>query len=217
MGGTVKQPRQARSRETMTRLTHAAFEVVCRKGFEGATVPDIVGEAGLSTGAFYARFPSKEALFEHLDEYIFERSLRMWREELDPAKWTNAEPETILREFIDETASSFERQRILNRSVAQRWRSPDATPRLQEAARAYYRGISAALVRLLEPHEARFTAGWRFRIGFLVEVTEATLLERVAFAAPAVAAAPMTRDRAVEELTDLALSYLAVSRPAQDD
>lgn len=43
-------------------LLDAAVRVFARKGFDGTKIMDIVHEAGLSTGAVYGRFPSKEAL-----------------------------------------------------------------------------------------------------------------------------------------------------------
>ena len=43
-------------------LLDAAVRVFSRKGFEGTRIMDIVREAGLSTGAVYGRFASKEDL-----------------------------------------------------------------------------------------------------------------------------------------------------------
>jgi AcrR family transcriptional regulator len=41
----------------------AAARVVARKGFAGASIDDIAGEAGFTTGALYANFASKDELF----------------------------------------------------------------------------------------------------------------------------------------------------------
>ena len=46
------------------RLMQAARDVVLRDGHEGATTRAILSEAGLSAGALYTYFDSKEALFE---------------------------------------------------------------------------------------------------------------------------------------------------------
>lgn len=45
-----------------SQLLDAAVRVFARKGFDGTKIMDIVHEAGLSTGAVYGRFASKEAL-----------------------------------------------------------------------------------------------------------------------------------------------------------
>ena len=44
-----------------------------RQGYHGATVEEIVAEAGVSKGAFYFHYPSKEALFLRLVESFAER------------------------------------------------------------------------------------------------------------------------------------------------
>lgn len=47
-------------------IREAAEKVFAEKGFAGATMQDIATEAGLSAGAIYRYFPSKEALIEAL-------------------------------------------------------------------------------------------------------------------------------------------------------
>ena len=61
------------SASTRERLLEAAARVFARQGYHGATVDDIVTEAGTSKGAFYFHFPGKEALFFLLVESFAER------------------------------------------------------------------------------------------------------------------------------------------------
>lgn len=49
-------------------IRDAAEKVFADKGFAGATMADIAREAGLSAGAIYRYFPSKEALIEALSD-----------------------------------------------------------------------------------------------------------------------------------------------------
>jgi AcrR family transcriptional regulator len=51
---------------TRERLLAAAGRVIARDGFQGASVTKITSEAGLSRGALYSNFSSKEALFAEL-------------------------------------------------------------------------------------------------------------------------------------------------------
>lgn len=46
----------------------AAEKVFAERGFTGATMQEIAREAGLSAGAIYRYFPSKEALIEALNK-----------------------------------------------------------------------------------------------------------------------------------------------------
>ena len=52
----------ARGRDRRSQLLSAARVVFARKGYEDATVAEIVGRAGLAQGTFYLYFPGKEAL-----------------------------------------------------------------------------------------------------------------------------------------------------------
>jgi AcrR family transcriptional regulator len=58
---TLRAQRKAETRQTVLRAAKAAFEL---KGFCGVDVRTIARSAGLSTGAVYASFPSKAALYE---------------------------------------------------------------------------------------------------------------------------------------------------------
>ncbi len=62
---------QARSEETRTHILEAAIRRFANYGFSAASVDDICAEAGVSKGAFYHHFPSKQALFlELLNEWL---------------------------------------------------------------------------------------------------------------------------------------------------
>jgi AcrR family transcriptional regulator len=59
---TFRQPVQARSRATLDRLLEAADDAVTDRSFEVVSVRELCDRAGVSTGAFYARFRRKEDL-----------------------------------------------------------------------------------------------------------------------------------------------------------
>jgi AcrR family transcriptional regulator len=60
---TLAPPRRLQKRaETRQRLLDAAAAVIAEKGLAGASVMEIAQRAGLTTGAIYSNFRSKEAL-----------------------------------------------------------------------------------------------------------------------------------------------------------
>lgn len=62
---------QQRARETRHRILDAASRVFARRGYSQATVEDIAAEAGVSNGALYHHFESKEELFRALlDDHL---------------------------------------------------------------------------------------------------------------------------------------------------
>ena len=54
---------QQRSEETRARIMEAAIKLFSTHGYNKASVDDICAEAGISKGAFYHHFKSKQALF----------------------------------------------------------------------------------------------------------------------------------------------------------
>lgn len=54
---------QQRSEETRTKITDAAIKLFSNAGYNKASVDDICAEAGISKGAFYHHFKSKQELF----------------------------------------------------------------------------------------------------------------------------------------------------------
>ena len=54
---------QQRSKETRSKIIESAIKLFSTRGFNTASVDDICVEAGISKGAFYHHFKSKQALF----------------------------------------------------------------------------------------------------------------------------------------------------------
>jgi AcrR family transcriptional regulator len=58
---------------TVTALLDAAIELFAEQGYGATSIPDICARAGLTKGAFYSNFPSKDALFLSLLERSWEQ------------------------------------------------------------------------------------------------------------------------------------------------
>ncbi len=64
----LKEPQQARSRETFEAILGAAVQVFERRGYAGATTNRIAELAGVSIGSLYQYFPNKDAILVALSE-----------------------------------------------------------------------------------------------------------------------------------------------------
>ncbi|MBI3173806.1 MAG: TetR/AcrR family transcriptional regulator [Chloroflexi bacterium] len=83
---------QHRSEETRTQLINSAIKLFSIQGFNTASVDDICKDAGVSKGAFYHHFESKQALFLAL--------LDVWLNNIDSAIEASREksaPETFMQ------------------------------------------------------------------------------------------------------------------------
>jgi AcrR family transcriptional regulator len=56
-------PASRKRRETVARLVEAAAAVIAHKGFQRASLDEIAARAGMTKGAIYSNFESKEHLF----------------------------------------------------------------------------------------------------------------------------------------------------------
>jgi TetR/AcrR family transcriptional repressor of nem operon len=66
--------------ETHTRIVKKAAVLLREKGAHGVGVADLMKEAGLTHGGFYAHFASREALVIEAFAYAMDRSTDRWRQ-----------------------------------------------------------------------------------------------------------------------------------------
>ena len=62
MKSSRKRSDQSRKEATHDRIVHAAARAIRRSGYSGTGVADIMKDAGLTHGGFYAHFESREAM-----------------------------------------------------------------------------------------------------------------------------------------------------------
>jgi AcrR family transcriptional regulator len=95
--------RRARTRAS---LLDAATRVFARRGFDGASLEDVAAEAGLSKGALYYNFASKEELFLAILDQHLESRLAM----LEDVR-SGGDPAESLREGARRIAASLREDR----------------------------------------------------------------------------------------------------------
>jgi AcrR family transcriptional regulator len=144
----LRPPQQARSRATYRRLLDAAEELIAAQSFDDTTVAAIVARAGLSAGAFYARFRDKEGLFRHLEERAFAEVRETVRENL--AATDGLEAGELLARLIEGLAAVYLRRRAVIRALILRSHAdPELRARLDAVNRENQSRVTAALRRAL--------------------------------------------------------------------
>lgn len=99
MSTDLKQTRREQSHE---RILDAAARAICRDGYAGLGVANVMKEAGLTHGGFYAHFESRDALLAAAVEHAGEQSAARMRERLEVRIAEGASP---LRALVEEYLS----------------------------------------------------------------------------------------------------------------
>jgi AcrR family transcriptional regulator len=116
----VRAPQQARTRVGLTRLLDAAEALVAARGFDAAGIAEIARQAGSSVGAFYRRFADKDGLLHALHERFCDEARATADAALDPAHWTGAPTDEVLREFTAFLVQVFREREGFFRAILQR-------------------------------------------------------------------------------------------------
>lgn len=100
MSTDSKSTRREQSHE---RILDAAARAVCRDGYAGLGVANVMKEAGLTHGGFYAHFESRDALLAEAVEHAGRQSAARMRERIAARV---AQGASRLRAFIEEYLSA---------------------------------------------------------------------------------------------------------------
>jgi len=145
---SVRPPQQARSRATLHRFLESAIELLGERQFEEASVAEIARRARSSVGAFYARFPDKDALLGYLNDRLFEEGQRLWDDFLAPERWHGRSAAEIVEAVVSRLVERRRANRGLLRALSLYARSRPE-PRFTAHARASNRHVHRKLAELL--------------------------------------------------------------------
>lgn len=95
----LNQPKQARSRQTVTSILEAAAELFTTQGYDNTTTSDIANHAGKPVGSVYTYFKDKQQILLALWDRLYQQ-----------------ETEAALAELEVQTAANL--REIINRAVA---------------------------------------------------------------------------------------------------
>ncbi|MGA2147678.1 MAG: TetR/AcrR family transcriptional regulator [Bryobacteraceae bacterium] len=141
MAKKTHAPQQARSRESTRKLLKAAAEVLGQHGVEGATIPRIAQQAGLTPGAVYRRFTDKDSLLETVIIGILERQDERLRIALTPAMARQIPLPVFAEQVIASMLVSYRANARLLRALRQFVQGRDRTLFFKKAVRLEMRTL----------------------------------------------------------------------------
>lgn len=198
-----KQPRQARSRQTVDAILTAAARVLVKEGYERATTNRIAEVAGVSIGSLYEFFPSKDALFAALRQRHFDALSGVLAEMAE----LRALP---LRDAVRAAIALMIKVHSID---------PKLHAALEEQApasniewnREFERRVHAFTVAYLRKHRAEVRPKDLELAAFVVAQTAEALIHGAVVHSPE----HLADDRFAEEITEMIVRYLVVDSAAR--
>lgn len=143
---------EAHSAARRQQIIDAAYRCFARKGFHQTSMRDIYAEAGLSPGAVYHYFDSKDAIIRASFEFDYERSTALFE-----AAIAREDPLHALQELLDFFFHGLESAAALNapRVNVQGWGEALVNPPLREALEQVFARILAAIVQIVRKAQAK--------------------------------------------------------------
>jgi AcrR family transcriptional regulator len=141
-------------RANRARILRAARKVFAQRGYHGATIVEIAGEAGLSNGAVYYNFASKEDLFfALLDEW---RAALIGDVERAVGHPGSARPEHSFQDEVRYVVETLKRGRewrlLLFEFVTYAARNPEFRARFAAGRREFKAALASVLAERIAAH-----------------------------------------------------------------
>jgi AcrR family transcriptional regulator len=151
-------------------LLHRCFDLFAEKGYANVTTRQIAKELGISTGAMYHYFPSKQALFEQLVEAISWQDVRLLQSIAQGGTLTQRLDR--LGQLLIQHEAHFVKQAAIWIEFYQHHALTEVSsnPILQQVDQRYQKAMED-LLDLSDPKLARFV--WTLINGILLEQVEA--------------------------------------------
>lgn len=196
---------QARSTETSRRLLVAAEALLAEKSFEAMGVAELAMRAGLTTGAFYARFRDKEAVLQ-----VLEGQFHAALERVADAQAMPADPdrtvEEILRQHHTSLVRTYREHRGAARALLMRANQDEA---LRGRIEALNRRNLSIIARSIAKQGRIRDASGRKAIQFALLAVRSVCREVILLNQSWPGAEPPSDKVLVAELTRMVMGYLA--------
>lgn len=137
---------QHRSEETRNRILEAATNLFSKCGYDATGVAEICESAGVSKGAFYHHFPTKQAVFmELLNLYLngIDSGFSQMRRE------TQNVPQAIIQ-MAETTGALFQTADIHLPIFLEFWTQANHDPQIWEAAISPYRRYQSYFAQMIQ-------------------------------------------------------------------
>jgi AcrR family transcriptional regulator len=167
--------RQKRGQITYDALIETCFEMLQEKDFDEISIADLSQKAGYSVGAFYARFRSKDELFDamvmrHLDG----------RRKVRSRQFAEGASSTLIHDVLEETVNYYwGRRRFWRAALIRSMREPEFWAPMRNLSHEFADSLIAHMaVRAGRSLDAEEEANVRFAVQVTFGTINNTILNR---------------------------------------
>jgi AcrR family transcriptional regulator len=204
--------RQARSTATYRRLLDAAETLLESQSFDAVSVAEIARRAGVTTGAFYARFADKEALLEALELRVTETVLDRLRRVTEPRALDGRTLAEALHRYFAALVDAYVSTRGAGRALVLRSHTDGKLRGRLE--RLNSEGPPQIIDKLLAKGAIKHPKP-RQGVELALLAVRSTLRETILFQEPRLQGGLVPPDILVEELTRMFIGYLGLDARAR--
>lgn len=167
--------RQKRGQITYDALIETCFEQLQEKDFDEISIADLSRKAGYSVGAFYARFRSKEELFDAMVMRHLEGRRKVRR-----AQFAEGAPSTLIHDVLEETVNYYwGRRRFWRAALIRSMREPEFWAPMRNLSHEFADSLIAHMAtRAGRPLKTEEEANVRFAVQVTFGTINNTILNR---------------------------------------
>ncbi len=205
------EPTQKRSRRSAERVLDASLELLAENGFEAFTVADVSRRAGVSVGAIYARFGSKESLLRAVHARAMDVMTREHAASDRRAAPTGTLGESVV-DAVEIVAGVFDRNRDLLRAFMHLGAVDDViSERGSESSRELSRQFQAIV---LEHRDEIGHADPDTAVDIAFRIAYCTFARQIMYGPEFESDLPVSWEELVPEMTAACLAYLLRGGPS---
>jgi AcrR family transcriptional regulator len=145
--GKIRPGKQQRSERTLEAILDVAETLIAQKGYAATGVSEIAHRAGVTVGALYGRFDSKEALLQGLFERLCEQTLAVFDQLFDDLEKDNLGFRSALERSMKAMRWLYRERAALLRALNQ---AATTNPVLRKRLLTFNADICARLYRALD-------------------------------------------------------------------
>jgi len=167
--------RQKRGQITYDALIETCFDLLQEKDFDEISIADLSQKAGYSVGAFYARFKSKDELFDamvmrHVDG----------RRRVRSSQFAEGAPSTLIHDVLEETVNYYwGRRRFWRAALIRSMREPEFWAPMRNLSHEFADSLIAHMAgRAGRSLKAQEEANVRFAVQVTFGTINNTILNR---------------------------------------